>query len=679
MKSHDFLKFCQAFLSIFVVEVFSVAQITSFSIISEYAADRDTLKFAADHPVKIYFFGNNLETIVALSFSRRPKKYLKDCDDDRFGESLKVTNSGTGIMMSVFSLPSDNCPRMLSICSKQLNKNGSLSWIHEEPIFPKYLSCETDGFNISGPLAWVLYGFMLTQSALFSGLNLGIMTLDVLTLKIMQQAGSPSEKKMADSVLPVRARGNLILCSLTMANVVVNVIISMLSDRLIGGTGWAIFYASIGILIFGEIIPQAICNRYSLLVASKTIPFTKFILYLTLPVAYPLSLVLDTILGEDMGKTFTRAKLAELIKQHGNLGFVDKDEVNIITGALSMNHRTVKEIMTPIDDVYMLSSKAVLDFETTNDIIAHGFTRIPIFENDRRRVKSVLNVKDLAFVDPNDKIPVSTICNFYKRTFITVPASKTLTDIFDEFRKGNTHLALVYADSPKSDLNANSNRLIGIVTMEDVIEEIMQEEIVDETDIFTDNKRKKKRSMRCPNMDLWPILNFQTGSRITPQLKIAVLRHLVANTIAFGPKYAHTLILQGFLNCSFAKEVMSDDTQSRSPALYEAGKESTNAIFTLQGSLIVEFPDTHLQFEAGAFTLFGEAMLANVNETFPVLPDEWNLEALLQTLGDKAKFTPDFNTQVTSDVLFLEVTAEKYLLIRYLSQKIQGGKFPLVF
>ncbi|VDL89440.1 unnamed protein product [Schistocephalus solidus] len=363
MKSHDFLKFCQAFLSIFVVEVFSVAQITSFSIISEYAADRDTLKFAADHPVKIYFFGNNLEAIV-------------------------VTNSGTGIMMSVFSLPSDNCPH---------------------------------GFNISGPLAWVLYGFMLTQSALFSGLNLGIMTLDVLTLKIMQQAGSPSEKKMADSVLPVRARGNLILCSLTMANVVVNVIISMLSDRLIGGTGWAIFYASIGILIFGEIIPQAICNRYSLLVASKTIPFTKFILYLTLPVAYPLSLVLDTILGEDMGKTFTRAKLAELIKQHV---------------ALSMNHRTVKEIMTPIDDVYMLSSKAVLDFETTNDIIAHGFTRIPIFENDRRRVKSVLNVKDLAFVDPNDKIPVSTICNFYKRTFITVPASKTLTEIFDEFRKG---------------------------------------------------------------------------------------------------------------------------------------------------------------------------------------------------------------------------------------------------
>ncbi|VDK74583.1 unnamed protein product [Dibothriocephalus latus] len=628
-----FLKYCLVFLPLFVVEISSIAQITSFSIQSDYAVERDFLKFVADRTVTIYLFGNNLESIVALSFSRKPDRYGRDCDEDRFGEAFKATNSGTGVMMSVFSLPSENCPHRLYICSKQVNDNESLSWIHEEPISPRFLSCEQEGFNISGPLAWVLYGFMLTLSALFSGLNLGIMTLDVLTLKIMQQAGSPSEKKMAATVFPVRVRGNLILCSLTMANVVVNVIISMLSDRLIGGTGWAIIYASIGILIFGEIIPQAICNRYSLLVASKTISFTKCVLYLTLPIAYPLSLVLDSIFGEDMGKTFTRAKLAELIKQHGNLGFVDKDEVNIITGALSMNHRTVKEIMTPIDDVYMLSSKAILDFETTNDIIAHGFTRIPIFENDRRRVKSVLNVKDLAFVDPNDKIPVSTICNFYKRTFITVPASKTLTDIFEEFRKGNTHLALVYADSPKSDTNANFNRLIGIVTMEDVIEEIMQEEIMDETDIFseftffkteaqkTDNKRTKKRSMRCPNMDLWPILNFQTGSRITPQLKLAVLRHLVANTIPFGPKYAHTLILQGFLNCSFAQEVMSDDTQTRSHAIYEAGKESANAIFTLQGSLTVEFPDTHLQFEAGAFTLFGESILARKSSSLASASD----------------------------------------------------------
>ncbi|KAL7063272.1 hypothetical protein AAHC03_01365 [Spirometra sp. Aus1] len=248
-------------------------------------------------------------------------------------------------------------------------------------------------------------------------------------------------------------------------------------------------------------------------------------------------------------------------------------------------------------------------------------------------------------------------------------ATSNLTGLMIDIR--STHLALVYADPPKSDTNANLSRLIGIVTMEDVIEEIMQEEIVDETDIFTDNKRKKKRSMRCPNMDLWPILNFQTGSRITPQLKIAVLRHLVANTIPFGPKYAHTLILQGFLNCSFAKEVVSDDTKEKIQALYEAGKESNKAVFTLQGSLTVEFTETHLQFEAGAFTLFGESILSNINETFPVLPDDWNLEALLQTLGNKARFTPDFNTRVTSDVLFLEITAEKYLLIRYLSQKIQ--------
>lgn len=190
------------------------------------------------------------------------------------------------------------------------------------------------------------------------------------------------------------------------------------------------------------------------------------------------------------------------------MGFVKKEEVNIITGALSMDQRTAKSIMTHIDNVFMLPHNAMLDFETTNEIIAHGYTRIPIFKEDRRQITSVLNVKDLAFVDPKDKLPISTICNFYNRPFIYTASSVTLRALFERFRKGGlshfnmknmndlslkmyfpgaTHLGIIYEENgEETNKEIDYRTVIGIVTMEDVIEEILQEEIVDETDIISE-------------------------------------------------------------------------------------------------------------------------------------------------------------------------------------------------
>ncbi|KAJ8955103.1 hypothetical protein NQ314_006986, partial [Rhamnusium bicolor] len=56
---------------------------------------------------------------------------------------------------------------------------------------------------------------------------------------------------------------------------------------------------------------------------------------------------------------------------------LDKDEVNIISGALELRKKTVAEVMTRIEDVFMLDYEAVLDFETVSEIMKSGFSRIP--------------------------------------------------------------------------------------------------------------------------------------------------------------------------------------------------------------------------------------------------------------------------------------------------------------
>ncbi|VEL26213.1 unnamed protein product [Protopolystoma xenopodis] len=116
-------------------------------------------------------------------------------------------------------------------------------------------------------------------------------------------------------------------------------------------------------------------------------------------------------------------------------GNVATDEMNIITGALTMATKTVGDVMTPLADAFMLEYSAILDFNTMNDIFAHGFTRIPVYEGDRRNIRAILNVKDLAFINVEDNVPVSTICDFYNRSIIIVPSTTNLETMLKEFRQ----------------------------------------------------------------------------------------------------------------------------------------------------------------------------------------------------------------------------------------------------
>ncbi len=137
---------------------------------------------------------------------------------------------------------------------------------------------------------------LLVLSGLFSGLNLGLMSLTPHDLIVIQEAGTPSDQKYAKRIYPVRKRGNFLLCTILLGNVLVNSTTTILLDTLISG-GLAVACATLAIVIFGEIIPQAICSRHGLQVGSRTIVLTRLFMILTYPISFPLSKLLDIILG----------------------------------------------------------------------------------------------------------------------------------------------------------------------------------------------------------------------------------------------------------------------------------------------------------------------------------------------------------------------------------------------
>lgn len=282
----------------------------------------------------------------------------------------------------------------------------------------------------------ILVCVLLCLSGLFSGLNLGLMALDKTELKIIERCGSKNEKKYAKTISPVRKRGNFLLCTLLLGNVLVNNLLTILLDDLSNGL-IAVVAATMGIVIFGEIIPQAVCSRHGLAVGAKTIWVTRLFMVLTFPLSFPISLILDKALGEEIGHVYGREKLQELINVTKDFNELKNDEVNIIAGALELTKKTVVDVMTKIEDVFMIDINSKLDFDTVAEIQRRGYTRIPVYENDKSNITHLLNIKDLTLIDPDDKTQLRTVLKFYQHPLIYVFDDLKLDAMLREFRQGN--------------------------------------------------------------------------------------------------------------------------------------------------------------------------------------------------------------------------------------------------
>jgi metal transporter CNNM len=114
--------------------------------------------------------------------------------------------------------------------------------------------------------------------------------------------GDPTSKEAqyAKKIYPLRKDGNLLLCTLLLGNVAVNAMLSILIAEITSGMiGFAV--STIFIVIFGEIIPQATFSRHALYVGASTIPIVKAFIVLMYVAAKPLAMVLDRVLGEELG------------------------------------------------------------------------------------------------------------------------------------------------------------------------------------------------------------------------------------------------------------------------------------------------------------------------------------------------------------------------------------------
>jgi metal transporter CNNM len=313
-------------------------------------------------------------------------------------------------------------------------------------------------------------------AAVCSGLNVAFMSLGVADLRRKAKLGN----SYARALLPLRKNTHLTLAAILLTNVAAASAAPLTLDTKLNGVVAGIV-STLLLVTFAEIMPQALFTRHALRYCGKLAWLLRLMIVVTYPIAKPLQLLLDRLFGSERQELHTRHELGLIITEHlgDNTSELDEDEVEIIRGALQLSEKRVRDITTPIRQVYWMSPGETIDAKKIDEIKAKGWSRIPVFNKNHTVCYGVLLIKDL--VDINfDESPVQ-LSDLPLHTTEVVGSMTALDTLFRKFIMGGAHLIPVEKD----------NKIVGIVTIEDLLEEIVGHEIEDETD-----RRRKKISFR---------------------------------------------------------------------------------------------------------------------------------------------------------------------------------------
>lgn len=315
---------------------------------------------------------------------------------------------------------------------------------------------------------YLISGILILLSACFSGLTLGYFTLNTTTLQRKAKLGDV----YAQRILPIRQKGNLLLTTLLLANVAVNAVLSVYLSTLATGVVAAATATAL-IFIFGEIIPQATFSRHAMRVGYHATPFMHGVIWLLYPITAPIAFILDRLLGAEMHSLYSKRELMAIVSEleDDEQSSVDADEERIVHGALQFSHVRVREVMTKKEDVYSFDENDRIDQDLLAKLDEYEHSRYPIYSGNPNNIVGIMFTKDLLHERPD--IAIKDTEEAFETKMLNVRPDDYLDAVLGRMLKTRNHLAIV---------KSRNEQFLGIISLEDIIEEIIQVEIEDEDD-----------------------------------------------------------------------------------------------------------------------------------------------------------------------------------------------------
>ena len=448
---------------------------------------------------------------------------------------------------------------------RTLNNYKQTRTLEEEKKGEEKIICEEE--MVTGGKYWFfmfMVAFLTLFAGMMSGLTVGYLSVDKLTMELREKTGTQMEKEYSKVILPVLSNHHWLLCTLLLMNSFAMEALPVFLDRVFSRLTAVIISVTL-LLIFGEVIPQALCTGpRQIQIAAMAAPMTRFLMIVSWPITYWLGKCLDIILGEQGKTRYQNQDLKALVEMHtyeaikkiseeeeknpyiskedipkpSNTMGLSPEEANLMISALEIRDKKVVETMISFDKVYSIKHEEPINRKKILEILDKGFSRIPVFRNDDKTdLIGILRIKQLISVDFNQNRSLKELGIRLKLPLVISP-KMTLIDLLREFRKGKSHMAFITEQvellQAKLGLNRNNSvqfnlrynetfseskkiKVLGIITLEDVIEQIFNLEIMDEEDY---EKSKRAKGVRMNS-------NLRSSSKIN---------------LYFNPEVKHTFI-----------------------------------------------------------------------------------------------------------------------------------------
>ena len=328
-----------------------------------------------------------------------------------------------------------------------------------------------------GPLLYIIFFALVIMSGFFSMSETAFAYCNRIKLKVKADDGNKSAKL----ALNIVENFDNSLITILIGNNIVNILSSTIAT-VIGiflfkenGTLVATVFTTVVVLLFGEIIPKNIATVWSdriALITCYPIYFLKIILF-------PLSIVymgflklLNKIFKTDKkDPVITEDEFTDIIESIEEEGLIEEEESDIIQSAVDFGDITIKEIYTKLENVVAIDINSSKD-QITQTLLEENYSRIPVYSSKPDNIIGILHVRTY-LKQVMTKKDYSIKKTLIKPFFVNVDSK--IDDVFEEFRKKKMHIAIVVD---------NNKKVIGMVTMEDVLEELVGEIDEVEKDVF---------------------------------------------------------------------------------------------------------------------------------------------------------------------------------------------------
>jgi len=317
---------------------------------------------------------------------------------------------------------------------------------------------------------------MIGLSGYFSGLEVALVSIRISKIEQMikdKVKGAASLHKLKSN--PSRMMSSVNLGN-NLASVAATALATDISLKLFGDEGLAIAVGIMTflILVFGEITPKTYCNANATKVAVKNSRILLAFSYALFPIVWFFEIITKGMIkltgSSDIPPGLTENEIKEIVNQGLKDKAIEKQESELVHGALNFDDIVIRSVMTPRTKMFMLKSKMLL-FEALPEINQSGFSRIPVYSDTRDKIIGIVHVRDILKKLESDSKIISLEDIMRKPIFVS--QEKKVSELMKEMQGRQTHMAIVLDEF---------GGVEGCVTLEDLLEEIVGE-IKDETDV----------------------------------------------------------------------------------------------------------------------------------------------------------------------------------------------------